>query len=233
MTSYNDIAMQTRMSTGKKYVLVFFLVILFVCAGVLVAYLIDRNNEFQRNNLGVFDIDLSDSGTLVSGGETSLEFTNVKIGQRETLKFGIKLASCTRKTDYTSPDDEGNTYAIDNGVYVKLVITGEVFDVNESGERVKNIDYCKKLENVLSSTCYAMDMWEKYKNEFTFSASNMPGDNMKIGVGQEYFSNADIVIYFNNNVVDATWYEKIIVLNFDVVAVDAQSVEAVTWKLNS
>lgn len=233
MMHYNDLAMRGKMSTGKKYVLVFFLVVVIVGVGVLTAFLIDRHKEFLRNNLGTFEISLSNSGTEVTGGVTSVEFTKLKIGQKERLKLGLKLSSCTRKTDYTPPDDEGNTYPIENGVYAKLIITGEVFDIGNNGERIKNEDYCKKLANVLSSSCYAMNKWEKFKNEFTFCASSTPYDNMKICEGQEYFSNADIVIYFNNNIVDGSWYEKIIVLNFDVVAVDSQSIEATSWKLSN
>lgn len=233
MRNYMDIALCGQMSLSRKCFLVFLAVLIIIAMGVLTAFLVDKNNEFQRNNFGVYDITLSNSGTTISnGGKATREYTNIKIGQKERLKFGFKLSSYARTV--TTETEEGESQIISNvktGVYVKMVVTGEVYDIKENGIRAKNDEYCKILKNVIESSCFALDSWDKYKNEFIYCSSRNKDDQMRIGEGEEYYSNSEIVMYFNSSIVDGSWWDKIVVLNFQLIAVDCLSSEGNNWKL--
>ena len=190
--------------------------------------------EFRRNNLGTYDIALTNSGTTLSGeNSSSVEYANLKIGQKERIKFGFNLKSVSRTQTFTTPQsEEEEPVAIPNGVYVKMVLTGEVFDVDDNGNRQKNVEYSNQLSNILSFHTYSTtDSWSKNKNTFYFEGSNNV-DRKLVTEGQNYFFRGDIFIYFSKDYVDGSWFDKIVVLNFDFVAVDYLSSEANEWDSN-
>ena len=232
MTSYADIALQGRISNFAKYLMVVIAVAIIISTGVLIAYVVKQDKEFKRNNFGVYDITLSDSGTTVSNdGRASVEYKNLKIGQKESFKFGFKLSKSTKSNGTIQIQQEGKTITkeVPNGVYIKFVITGEVYDVDENGARIINQDYCQKLNNVISSSCYAISSWDKKKNEFYFCASKNEDDHLRVGEKEEYFSNGEIVMYFNSAAVDGSWWDKIVVLNLQLVTIDYLSPNANNW----
>lgn len=237
--------LEKRANPKKKAFIICSLVLMVILLGAGISVIVHEIKQLQKNNLGEISIKLSNSGAYVclDNGEyskeveKSLELTNVKIGERQTIKFSFNLKDVTKDQEYQtiySIDENGkeisNKEPIVSGVYFRVFVSGEVYSINNN-ERELNSNHTQKLKSVISSSPTPMNWWSKDKtnNCYTFKGSNNNANGMLIVQGDNFFTTKDIVLHFDKTIVDGSWYDEIIKLNFKFQAIDYRDNDANLW----
>ena len=196
--------------------------------GFLIAVIIDGSNEFKKNNVGTFEISLSNSGVVVTEPVRELEFREIKIGQREIIKFNFTLNKVTRDQTY---EDVAKTKKIENGVFVRIKLSGEVFDLDKEGKVTnKNHTLSNRFGEIFASSPPLNGNWQKEGKNYYYSQSSEDGSVALVKENDNIYSTEDIMIYFDSNVVNAEWYEKMVKIKIELEAVDHLGSEANSWR---
>ena len=153
-----------RHRNSKKFFIWFSVIFGIFLIGFLVGLFISLDREFKKNNVGTFEISLSNSGVNISDDEREIELRNVKIGQSEIIKLSFVLSTCSRTQEYNN--DENKT-PIDNGVYARFRLEGFVYDINENGETVLNSTLTSKMAQIISQSPTNGSNWRKEGNRYT------------------------------------------------------------------
>lgn len=200
-----------------------------VLIGVLIGVFIQLDREFKKNNVGTFEIALSNSGASVADDSREIELRQVKIGQVETVKLSFVLSSSTRAQTYLN--DENKT-PIENGVYVRLKLTGFVYDIDENGQTSLNSALTAKMVQIINESPTNGSSWRKEGNKYTYA--NYSGDLSEsvslVRLNEKITSATDIAIVFSTAIVDGSWYDKLIKIRVDFEAIDHLSSEANSWR---
>ena len=213
----------------KKFFIWFSILFGVLLIGFLIGLFINLDREFRRNNVGTFEISLADSGVTVKDDVRELELRNIKIGQVETLKLSFVLNSCTREQTYLN--DENKT-PIDNGVYVRFKLSGFVYDIDENGEQVLNSQLTSKMAQIINESYTNGSTWRKDGNTYTYAqyAGNDDETISLVKLNEKITSTEHVLLIFGTNIVDASWYDKVIKIKMEFEAIDHLSSGANSWR---
>lgn len=217
----------SRTKAFKKIAITISILLLIVGVGVLIAFIVDMQKELQRTNFGYFEINLSNSGVTISRDVREVQIDEIKVGQINKLKFSLGVTS-SRATEF---EDAEKTKPIQNGVYVRIKISGHLYNVDSSGN-IGDIaaDYDSKMQRLLNQFIYSStNNWHR-SGSYLYYIGGEENDVMLFNADKTLECLWDLQVHFNNAIVDTSWCDYKAKITFEMQAIDYLSEQAASWR---